>query len=151
MRYIGVLVGLAAALCGALLIRGAVVGRQASLGHAAKFGDVAVTQDAAIRWGVIQADAYGEDSPVLKDVSLDTLDNQLRKLNTLREDRDVPKEVLSDLTRPVWLVEMTGTFTPAHAPPPSIVGTVKPEKRVMFILVDAASGQKIGSGYVPTP
>lgn len=124
--------------------------RPVSIPTAASTTVATVSQQAAVRWAVAQAGAYGEPAPILKEVTLASFSEQLRRLNALGTGLEWrPTDIVAG-DAPVRLVEMTGSFRPLHMP--ASVGGVTPfsaEPGVMFVLIDGVTGQKTGSGYVP--
>jgi len=102
-----------------------------------------ISRATAVRWGEIQAKGYGESAPVLVDASLGPISEQRAKVRGV----DTPAHLVGS-TQEVWLVQMKGIFKPPRQPRWS---NLRPEPGILYIFIDAKTGQKLGSGYRPLP
>lgn len=83
--------------------------------------DKKVSRQAAIEYGRVQAEAYGEANPVLIEVVETTLADANARLNPGGGPADGPTLPVAPEDTPVWLVRMWGSFVASRLPPhPSV-------------------------------
>lgn len=101
---------------------------------------VTVSREAAIASARSESAAYGEENPVLVEATLAPYAAQVESLNTQEGEGVIPDDAMS------WLIRMRGTF---KAPRHGALVNPKPTTGEMHVLLDAASGKVISTGYGP--